>query len=115
MSAICHPLTRPKDIHGCCGKKGLKSELFAANIARSAHLTRAHGLRNGPFHPGSFGIDHSELGGQFTRADLLKSPIGLFIGLQDQHACGTVCALIMERTRLTNRDAGNRTRMTGFP
>src|SRR6266567_1205803 len=101
MDALFHPLTSAKDVHGRCGEKCLKPELCASDIACAAHFTGSHGLRNGPFHPGSFGIHRSKLRGQLTGAGLMKNSIGLLIGLKDQHACGTVCTLSMERTRLT--------------
>ena len=115
MFSSLQPLTSPKDVHGRCSEKCLKPELFAADVAGAAHLTCPYSLRNGPFHSGSLGIHRSERWSQLTCSGLMKSPIGLFIGLQDQHACGTVRALIMERTRLTDRDAGNLTRITGLP
>ena len=81
MDALCHPLTSPQNVHGRGGEKGLKPELFAANIAGAAHFTCAHRLGNGPFDPGSFGVHRAKLGGLFSSASLLKSPIRLFIGL----------------------------------
>src|SRR5712691_1966096 len=96
------PLTSAKNVHGRCSEQCLKPELFAADVAGAAHLTRSHGLRNSPFHSGSLGIRRSELGSQLTCSGLMKSPVGLFVGLQDQNACGTARALIMKGTRLTD-------------
>src|SRR5260370_19425557 len=114
-SFLCQPRTSSKNIHGGSSKECLKSQLLATNVACSAHFTGSHCLGNGPFHTGSLGIHGSKLGGLFACAGLMKGPIGLFVGLQDQHACGTACTLSMERTRLTGGDARNRTRMTGLP
>ena len=88
MCARFQPLTSPQDVHGRCGEKCLKSELFAANVPSAAQFTRAHRLRNGPFHTSPLGIQRSKLGCPFPRAGVLKCSIGLFIGLQVQHAGG---------------------------
>src|SRR5438876_2182648 len=103
MFSSHQPLTSPKDVHGRCSEQCLKPELFAADVAGATHLTRSHGLRNSPFHSGSLGIHRSKRGSQLTCSGLMKSPISLFIGLQDQHACGTARALLMKGTRLTDR------------
>jgi len=81
MDALCHPRTRPKDIHGRRREKGLKPELFASDVTGAAHFAGAHGLGNGPFSPGSFGVHRAKLGGLFSIASLLKRPIRLFSGL----------------------------------
>src|SRR5260370_26462912 len=98
-SFLCQPRTSSKNIHGGSSKECLKSQLLATNVACSAHFTGSHCLGNGPFHTGSLGIHGSKLGGLFACAGLMKGPIGLFVGLQDQRACGTACTLSMERTR----------------
>src|SRR5260370_31786587 len=102
MFSSHQPLTSAKNVQGRCSEQCLTPELFAADVPGAAHLTRSHGLRNGPFHSGALAIRRSELGSQLTCSGLMKSPIGLFVGLQDQHACGTVRALLMERTCLTD-------------
>jgi hypothetical protein len=114
MFSSNQPFTSPKHVHSRCGKQCLKSELFASNVACAAYFTRPYSLSNGPFYTGSLGIHCSKLEGLFACAGRMKGPIGLFVGLQDQHACGTACTLVMERTGLTGGDAGNRTRMTGL-
>jgi len=81
MGALCHPCTSPKDIHSGCCEKGLKPELFASDVTGAAHFAGAHGLGNGPFYPGSFGVHRAKLGGLFSIASLLKRPIRLFSGL----------------------------------
>jgi len=91
MFSSHQPLTSPKDVHGRCSEQCLKPELFAADVAGATHLTGSHGLRNSPFHSGSLGIHRSKLGSQLTCSGLMKSPISLFIGVQDQHA-GPDCA-----------------------
>lgn len=101
MFSSNQPFTSPKHVHSRCGKQCLKSELFASNVACAAYFTRPYSLSNGPFYTGSLGIHGSKLGGLFACAGRMKSPIGLFVGLQDQHACGTACTLVMERTGLT--------------
>src|SRR5260370_20018494 len=103
MFSSHQPLTSAKNVQGRCSEQCLTPELFAADVAGAAHLTRSHGMRNGPSHSVSLGICRSELWSQLTCSGLMKSPIGLFVELQDQHACGTVRALIMERTGLTDR------------
>jgi hypothetical protein len=102
MSFLCQPPTSSKNIHGGSSKECLKSQLLATNVACSPHFTGAHCLGNGPFHPGSFGIHRAKLRGLFPSTSLLKRPIRPFIGLQDQHPCRTLRALIMERTGSTN-------------
>ena len=56
MSAVGQPGAGPQNIHGCSREKCLKLELLAANIARSPHLTGAHGLRNRAFNSCSLGV-----------------------------------------------------------
>ena len=103
MGALCHPYTSPQDIHGRGGEKRLKTQLVGADVARPAHFTGAHRLRNGSFHPSSLGVRRAKFRRQFSFASLMKGLIGLFLGLEDQHACGTVRTLLMKRTRLTDR------------
>src|SRR6266487_3142774 len=87
MFPSLQPLTSPKDVHGRCSEQCLKPELFAANVACMAYFTHPYSLSNGTFYTGSLGIHRSELWSQLTCSGLMKSPIGLFVGLQDQHAC----------------------------
>src|SRR5260370_21649037 len=100
-SFLCQPRTSSKNIHGGSSKECLQSQGLGTNVACSVNFRGWHCLGNGPFHTGSLGIHGSKLGGLFACAGLMKGPIGLFVGLQDQHACGTACTLVMERTRLT--------------
>src|SRR6266487_1837006 len=101
MFASHQPLTSPTDVHGRCRKKCLKLELFAANVARSPHLTRAHGLRNSAFDSCSFCVQGPKFWSFLAFARFLKSSIGLFIWAQHKHFGGGLGALIMKRTSST--------------
>jgi hypothetical protein len=92
-----------RHVHGGGGAKGLKSELFAPNVPGAAQFARSHRLGNGPFHTSPLGIYHSKRRRSFLRASGLSRSIGQLIGVQDQHAGGTVPTLLMERTRMTDR------------
>jgi hypothetical protein len=70
---------------GCGCEKGLKPELFAANVARSPHLTRAHSLGNGAFSSCSFGVQYPKFRGFLAFAHFLKGSVGLFIWTQNAH------------------------------
>src|SRR6266581_2042778 len=104
MFSSHQPLTSPKDVHGICSEKCLKPELFAANVARSPQLTRAHGLRNSAFDSCSFCVQGPKFWSFLAFARFLEGGIGLFIWAQNKHFGGGLGALIMKRTSSTRRE-----------
>ncbi len=102
MGALCQPCTSPQDIHGRGREEGLKPKLVAANVAGAAHVTGTHRLRYGPLHPSACGILSTKLRGPLLVAPLLKRPVRLFIGLENQHPRRTLRTMVMARTRLAN-------------
>ena len=61
MSSVGERGTSPQYIDGRGCEKCLESELLAANVARSPHLTRAHRLRNRAFNSCSFGVQRPRI------------------------------------------------------
>ena len=100
MRAFSEPSACPQNIYGSGSKKCLKSELLAANVARSPHLTGAYSLRNRAFNACSLRIDFSKLSRVLSLSCLSKSLIGLFTGSQKQDTGSAFRALIMQRTGL---------------
>src|SRR6266566_7720504 len=104
MFSSHQPLTSPKDVHGRCIEKCLESELVAANVARSPHLTRAHRLRNRAFDSCSFCVQCPKFWRFLAFARFLEGRVGLFIWTQNEHFRGGLGTSIMQRTRSTNRE-----------
>src|SRR5258708_40278809 len=104
MSAVGQPGARPQNIDGCSREKCLKPKLFAANIARSPHLTGAHGLRNRAFNSCSFCVQCPKFWSFLAFPRFLEGGIGLFIWAQNKHFRGGLAAFIMKRTSSTHRE-----------
>lgn len=94
MLFLGEPLASAKNVHGCCSKQYLKSELLASDVACASHLPSSYALGNRPFNTSSLGIQRSKLRGLLA----LASSIGLLMRTQNQHSGWTLGTLCMQGT-----------------